>query len=37
MPHYLMDLLSWTVFFILFFVVLKWVQKRKKAKKDEDT
>ena len=32
MPDYLLDLLSWSVFFVLFFIVLRWLQKRKKDK-----
>lgn len=36
MPSYLIDLLSWAVFFVLFFVVLRWYQNRKKNKTDDD-
>ena len=32
MPDYLLDLLSWSVFFALFFIILRWIQKRKKDK-----
>ncbi len=37
MPDYLIDLLSWTAFFIAFFIVLRWFQNRKKNKRDDDT
>ncbi len=30
MPDYLIDLLSWSAFFVVFFVGLRWVQKRRK-------
>lgn len=32
MPDYLVDLLAWSLFFILFFFGLRWVQNRKKNK-----
>jgi len=37
MPDYLIDLLSWTVFFILFFVVLRWFQNKRKNRNDDET
>ena len=37
MPDYLADLLSWTVFFILFFVVARWLQNKRKHKDDDDS
>ncbi len=37
MPDYLFDLLSWAVFFIAFFIVLRWFQSKKKNKSDDDT
>ena len=32
MPNYLIDLLSWSVFFVVFIIGLRWVQNRKKDK-----
>ena len=37
MPDYLADLLSWTVFFILFFFVARWLQNKRKNKNDDDS
>ena len=37
MPDYLMDLLAWSVFFVIFFIGLRWYQKRKNNQKDDDT